>query len=86
AVDPYVVSITRKNPLQQIIDAPTAVFEVVFSEAVTGVNVSRFAITAVNDGTVTGTVAEVSGGPATYDVTVNLTGGVGGFRLDVVSQ
>ncbi len=86
ATAPYVVSITRKNPVEQTTDATTVVFEVVFSEAVTGLKASMFTITAVNDGTVTGTVAEVTGGPTTYDVMINLTGGTGEFRLYLAAQ
>ncbi|HSH15945.1 MAG TPA: hypothetical protein VLD18_07930 [Verrucomicrobiae bacterium] len=85
-VAPLISSITRKTPSQQVVDTATLVFEVTFSEDVTNVETSVFAVTPVNGGTITGTVSGVSGGPRIYDVTVEITGGLGEFRLDVNGQ
>jgi len=67
---------------QSITSATTNVtFHVTYSEAVQGVLTGSFAVEAVNGGTVTGTVSNVTGSGATRDVTVTLTGGGGEFRL-----
>ena len=44
-----------------------------------------FAVVGVNGGTVTGTIGTITGGPTVYDVTVNITGGSGEFRLNVLN-
>jgi hypothetical protein len=85
-VAPTVLSVVRKNPIQHATALNTMVFEVTFSEDVTNVDSSSFGITNVNGGTVTGTVTAVGGGPRVYQVTVQLTGGTGEFRLDVVDS
>lgn len=85
-VAPLVSSVTRKTPLEQVTDATTVVFEVTFSEDMLNVDAAGFAVTPVNDGTVTANVTGVSGGPRIYDVTVLITGGLGEFRLDVNDQ
>lgn len=85
-VAPLVSSVTRKTPLAQMTDATTVVFEVTFSEDMINVDAAGFAVTPVNDGTVTANVTGVSGGPRIYDVTVLITGGLGEFRLDVNGQ
>jgi hypothetical protein len=69
-----------------VVDTATLVFEVTFSEDVTNVETSVFAVTPVNGGSITGSVSGVSGGPRIYDVTVEITGGLGEFRLDVNGQ
>jgi large repetitive protein len=82
-VAPLVSSIARKTPSQQTVDTTTVVFEVTFSEDVANVVASAFTVASVNGGTITGTVSDVSGGPKIYDVTVQITGGLGEFRLEV---
>ncbi|SMD07580.1 Ig-like domain-containing protein [Pedobacter nyackensis] len=59
-------------------------FTVVFSESVTGVNVSDFALTTTE--TAAGTIASVSGSGTTYTVTVNPVTGNGTLRLDLNSS
>ena len=81
---PTVVSILRQTPSTQTVTNTTVVFAATFSENVLGVVPARFAVTPVNGGTSTGTVSSVTGGPQIYDVTVNITGGRGEFRLDVI--
>jgi hypothetical protein len=81
-VAPYVTAITRKTPAAQAVNTGTVVFQVSLSEDVSNVTSACFGITGIN-GNVTANVASVSGGPQIYDVTVNITGGAGEFRLDV---
>jgi sugar lactone lactonase YvrE len=81
-VAPYVTGITRKTPAAQAVNTSTVVFQVSLSEDVINVTSAWFGITSIN-GNVTATVASVSGGPQIYDVTVNIIGGAGDFRLDV---
>lgn len=85
-VAPQITSITRKTPSTQTVDTATVVFEVTFTEDVANVDPSAFTVAPVNDGTVAGTVTAVSGGPRIYDVTVDISSGVGEFRLDVNGQ
>ena len=82
---PQVISVTRKTPLAQALATNTAVFEVTFSKDVSPVGVSSFAITPVNGSSISGVVSSVSGGPSVYTVTVTLSGGTGGFRLNVIA-
>ncbi|WEM94593.1 Ig-like domain-containing protein [Telluria mixta] len=56
-------------------------YTVTFSESVTGVDASDFALTAT--GTASGTIASVSGSGTTYTVTVGSLAGDGTLRLDV---
>ena len=75
---PAVVSINRASTDPS--SAATVDFTVTFSEAVTGVAVGGFTITAP---ALTGTsVAGVSGSGTTYTVTVNTGSGNGSLRLD----
>ncbi len=85
-VAPLVSTVMRKTPAQQTTDSATVVFEVTFSEDVANVDASAFTVAPVNGGTITGSVSGVSGGPKIYDVTVNIIGGLGEFRLDVNGQ
>jgi predicted outer membrane repeat protein len=76
---PFVTSITRLNP------SPTNLasvdFTVTFSEAVSGVGTSDFALTA--SGVSGTTVSGFSGSGSVYTVTVNTGTGNGTIRLDV---
>lgn len=62
-------------------NATSVAFTVTFSEDVTGVDTSDFAVTTT--GTATGAVASISGTGATYTVTVNSVSGDGTLRLDL---
>jgi hypothetical protein len=77
---PAVVSIVRAN--SNPTSAAIVTFTVTFSEAVTGVDASDFALTKTF--TLIGeSVTGVSGGPTVYAVTVNTGTGGGVIRLDV---
>jgi CSLREA domain-containing protein len=83
AIAPTVVSVTRAdaNPT----NAASVNFTVTFSEPVTGVDVTDFALTttgAISGASVTG----VSGSGAVYTVTVNTGNGDGTIRLDVLDD
>jgi CSLREA domain-containing protein len=79
---PMVQTITRADP--NPISAAVVHFNVAFSEAVTGVNTEDFVLTITG---MAGThITEVSGGPASYTVTVYAGSGVGTIRLDVVDN
>ena len=77
---PTVVSSTRVNA--NPINSASVDFTVTFSEAVTGVAVGDFSLTAT--GGVSGaSVSSVSGGPTAYAVTVATGAGSGTLRLDL---
>lgn len=81
-IPPTVQTITRAdtNP----ISAASVHFRVTFSEAVTGVDTSDFALAVLG---MTGTsITGVSGGATAYTVTVNTGSGTGTIRLDVVDN
>jgi hypothetical protein len=59
-------------------------FTVDFSESVTGVTASDFALT--DTGSVTGTIASISGSGSSYTVTVTGATGTGTMRLDLKSS
>lgn len=84
-VAPTVVSVSRQSPSAQATSASSVTFRVTYSEAVTNVTTTNFALEAVNGGSVTGTVSSVSGSGTTRDVTVAITGGAGEFTLRVVN-
>lgn len=84
-VAPTVVSVTRQSPSAQVINASSVTFRVTYSEPVNNVTIESFAVDAINGGSVTGNVTNVSGAGATRDVTVSITSGSGEFRLNVVS-
>ncbi|HJU39603.1 MAG TPA: hypothetical protein VJ724_08520, partial [Tahibacter sp.] len=80
---PTVTSINRSNPNPTA--AATVDYAVVFSESVTGVDASDFAVTTT--GTIAGaSVGAVSGSGANYTVTVNTGTGAGTVRLDLVDD
>lgn len=84
-IAPLITSIVRLTPLTQTVTTGPVVFAVTFSENVIGVTPARFTVTPVSDSTVTGTVTAVSAGTNTFNVTVNITGGAGAFRLDAIN-
>ncbi len=74
---PTVASITRLDPEPNILTSVR--FSVIFSESVTGVDVSDFAPTS-------GGLSTISGSGATYTATVTRGAGVGPVRLDLVDD
>ena len=81
---PQIMAITRKSPSAQAVAADAVVFEVIFSQAVTGVVSDDFAVTALNGASVVAAVSSVNGGPTVYEVTVGVSSGTGDFRLDAI--
>jgi len=80
---PVVTSIVRADA--DPIVSPTSVdFTVTFSEPVTGVDLTDFALTPT--GTVNGALAGVGGAGAVYTVSVNVLSGAGTLRLDVIDD
>ena len=81
-IAPTVLSVLRASPNPT--SAATVYFTVTFSEVVTGVDPSDFALTVTG---LTGTnVTGVSGSGSTYNVTVNTGSGDGTLRLDVTDN
>ncbi|MFO0804222.1 MAG: Ig-like domain-containing protein [Gemmataceae bacterium] len=81
---PSVTSILRSNPLGASTNASTAVFEVNFSEAVTGVDTTDFTLNATG---LTGAgIASVSGSGTQWFVSVNTGSGNGTLRLDLTDN
>ena len=79
---PTVVSITRLNPIAASVNATTLVFEVTFSEPVTGVTTGSFQLTS--SGTAAGSIASATSADRTiFDVTVTRVAGDGMLRLDL---
>ena len=76
---PTVLAITRLN--ENPTNAPSVDFEVVFSEAVTGVGENDFEL-AVN-GVINAAISTINGTGDTYVITVNTGSGNGSIRLDV---
>jgi hypothetical protein len=80
---PSVTSSLRADPDPTTADSVH--FNVTFSEAVTGVDASDFALTST--GSIVGTaVTDVSGSGTAYTVTVNTGTGDGTLRLDVIDN
>jgi len=81
-VIPTVSSINRVSAANT--NATSVQYTVTFSESVTGVDTSDFALTTTSS--VAGTIASVSGSGTTYTVTVNSITGDGTMRLDLNSS
>jgi hypothetical protein len=82
---PFVQSINRTNPAGPTANAGSVVYTVTFSEPVTGVDPTDFALAL--GGTVTApTPVVVSGGGAVYTVTVNGISGLGTLGLNLVDN
>ncbi len=79
---PTVTSIVRSNPAGETTSAQTLVFAVTFSEDVTGVDLSDFALSS--DGTGTGSVTNLAGSGSQYLVNVSAAQD-GTYNLDLVS-
>jgi len=80
-IAPLVQSVTRLGASPT--NASEVIFQVVFSEAVTGVAMSNFYLTT--SGVVSPYIVSVSGSGTTYTVTVNTGSGSGTIRLDVIN-
>ena len=76
-----VTSIERSDPAVETTSAQTLVFEVTFSEDVTGVNLSDFALSS--GGTGTGSVTNLTGSGSQYLVSVSAAQD-GTYNLDIV--
>lgn len=83
---PTVVSVTRLTPSGQNTNLTTLTFRVTYSEPVTlnPPETARFQVVPVNGSTIVGTVTGVTGTGDKRDVTVNLTSGLGEFKLRVI--
>ncbi len=83
---PSVSSIVRTGGASSTVStsATSIQYTVTFSESVTGVDVTDFALTAT--GTAAGNIAGVSGSGTTYTVTVDTISGDGTLRLDLNSS
>jgi hypothetical protein len=81
---PRVVSINRANPAGANTTTSLVSFAVTFSEPVTGVDPTDFAL--VLNGVTTSTPVAVSGGPTVYTVTVNNIFGLGTLGLNIVDD
>ncbi|MES2595494.1 MAG: hypothetical protein V4662_09170 [Verrucomicrobiota bacterium] len=83
---PTVLTVTRLTPAGQTTNLTTVVFRVTYSEPVTlnAPESGHFVVMPVGASTIVGSVTGVTGTGATRDVTVNLTGGLGEFRLRVL--
>ena len=80
---PTVVSITRSDPTVEVTNRTSLVFQVAFSEDVTGVNAGDFALST--DSTGAGSIAGLAGSGDTYRVTVSAIQD-GTYNLDLVSS
>jgi hypothetical protein len=78
---PSVVSITRLDPNPS--NFPSVRFLVTFSESVTGVDATDFAIVTGIAGT---SITDITGAGATHTVTVNTGGGMGTIQLDLIDD
>ena len=80
---PTLASIERYSPADQNTDSQTLVYKVTFSEDVTGVDLSDFALSS--GGTGTGSVTNLAGSGSQYLVTVSAAQD-GTYNLDLVSS
>ncbi len=78
---PSLSSITRSSPTTELTSNTSLDFAVTFSESVTGVDTSDFAIS----GTGTGSASNISGSGSSYTVTVDVTSNSGTIGLSLVA-
>ncbi len=78
---PSLTSITRSTPTSELTSLTSLDFAITFSESVTGVDTSDFAIS----GTGTGSVSDISGSGSIYIITVDVTSNSGTIGLDLVA-
>ena len=82
---PTLTSIERSNPTDATTATQTLVYEVTFSEAVTGVTQSDFALSSDSTGTAANAITSISGSGSQYFVTVSASSD-GTYNLDLVSS
>ena len=82
SIPPVVQSITRAD--QNPTNAASVHFTITFSEAVSGVDISDFALTV--SGVTGASITGVTGGATIYTVTVNTGSGTGTIRLDLIDN
>ncbi len=82
---PTLTSIERYNPVAATTDSQTLVYEVTFSEAVTGVTQSDFVMSSDSTGTAANSVTSISGSGSQYFVTVSASSD-GTYNLDLVQN
>lgn len=78
---PSIISIVRDSPAAVPASSTSLSYTVTFSQSVTGVDLSDFALSKT--GSATGTLASMTGSGATYAVTVTGINGDGDLRLDL---
>lgn len=81
---PSVVNIQRQLPTADTISDTSVIFRAVFSEAVTGVDKTDFALTTTGVNANIASVTKING--STYDVSVSSITGNGNLRLDLKSS
>ena len=82
---PRLSSIERFNPSTATTSSQTLIYEVTFSEDVTGVTQSDFALSSDSTGTAANSVTSISGSGSTYYVTVSASSD-GTYNLDLISS
>ncbi len=82
---PTLTSIERYNPAAATTDSQTLVYEVTFSEAVTGVTQSDFVLSSASTGTAANAITSISGSGSQYFVTVSASSD-GTYNLDLVQN
>lgn len=83
-IPPQILSVVRKNPLQQTVMTDTVTFNITFSEPVNIAGPQVFNVEPVGNSTINGYVDSISGSGTNYDVAVKILQGRGEFRLVVV--
>ncbi len=82
---PTLTSIKRYNPAAATTDTQTLIYEVTFSEDVTGVTQSDFVLSSDSTGTAANAVTSISGSGSQYFVTVSASSD-GTYNLDLVQN
>ena len=83
--NPRLASIERSSPTSQNTDSQSLIYEVTFSESVTGVTSSDFILSLVGSNAGTGSITGISGSGSVYYVTVSAAQD-GTYNLDLVSS
>ncbi len=84
-INPRLASIERSSPTSQNTDSQSLIYEVTFSESVTGVTSSDFILSLVGSNAGTGSITGISGSGSVYYVTVSAAQD-GTYNLDLVSS
>ena len=83
--NPRLASIERSSPTSQNTDSQSLIYEVTFSESVTGVTSSDFILSLVGSNAGIGSITGISGSGSVYYVTVSAAQD-GTYNLDLVSS